>query len=97
MFLFCLELRCVHSYYHLVPLVCCYCSVGYMSDSVDYSSFSYLECFTDVRVFPSIYRLMGKHLSLLTDVVSRFKYFNKVPRLAQKCGTHRSDSHVRAL
>jgi hypothetical protein len=24
-------------YYHLVPLVCCYCSVGYLSDSVDYS------------------------------------------------------------
>jgi hypothetical protein len=40
MFLFCLELWCVHSYYHLVPLVCCYCSMCYMSDSVDYSSSS---------------------------------------------------------
>jgi hypothetical protein len=29
----------MHSYYHLVPLVCCYCSVGYLSDSVDYSSY----------------------------------------------------------
>jgi hypothetical protein len=28
----------VHGYYHLVPLVCCYCSVGYLSDSIDYSS-----------------------------------------------------------
>jgi hypothetical protein len=37
MFLFCLELWCVHSYYHLVTLVCCYCSVGYLSDLVDYS------------------------------------------------------------
>jgi hypothetical protein len=27
-----------HSYYHLVPLVCCYCSVGYLSNSVDDSS-----------------------------------------------------------
>jgi hypothetical protein len=44
----------MHSYYHLVPLVCCYCSMGYPSDSVDYSSSSYLECFTDVDVFPCI-------------------------------------------
>jgi hypothetical protein len=33
LFLSCLELWCMHSYYHLVPLVCCYCSVGYLSDS----------------------------------------------------------------
>jgi hypothetical protein len=45
MFLFCLELRYVHSYYHLVPLVCCYCSVGYLSDLVEYSCSSKLECF----------------------------------------------------
>jgi hypothetical protein len=38
--LFCLEVRCVHSYYHLVPLVCCYCFVGHLSDSVDCSSSS---------------------------------------------------------
>jgi hypothetical protein len=31
-----------------------YCSVGYLSDSVDYSSSSLLECFTDVGVFPCI-------------------------------------------
>jgi hypothetical protein len=44
----------VHSYYHLVPLVCCYCSVGYLSDSIDYSRSSYLEWFTDIGVFPHI-------------------------------------------
>jgi hypothetical protein len=44
----------VHSYYHLVSLVYCYCSVGYLSDSVDYSHSLYLECFTDVGVFPCI-------------------------------------------
>jgi hypothetical protein len=44
----------VHSYYHLVPLVCCYCSMGYLSDSVDYSRSSYLEWFTNVGVFPYI-------------------------------------------
>jgi hypothetical protein len=41
----------VHSYYHLVPLVYSYCSVGYLSDSIDYSSSSWLECFTDVGAF----------------------------------------------
>jgi hypothetical protein len=44
----------VHSYYHFVSLICCYCSMGYLSDSVDYSNSSYLECFTDVGVFPCI-------------------------------------------
>jgi hypothetical protein len=44
----------VHSYYHLVPLVCCYCSVGYLSDLVDYSCSSWLEWFTDVGMFPHI-------------------------------------------
>jgi hypothetical protein len=42
----------VQSYYHFVPLFCCYCCIFYLSDSVDYSSSSYLECFTDVGVFP---------------------------------------------
>jgi hypothetical protein len=36
MFLFCLVLWCMYSYYHLVPLICCYCSMGYLSDSVDW-------------------------------------------------------------
>jgi hypothetical protein len=40
---------------------------------------------------------MGKHLALLTDVVSGFKSFSEVPCLARKCGTHRSDSPIRAL
>jgi hypothetical protein len=44
----------VNSYYHLIPLVCCYCSVGYLSDLVDYSRSSWLEWFTDVGVFPHI-------------------------------------------
>jgi hypothetical protein len=38
----------------LVPLVCCYCSVGYLSDSIDYSRFSYLKWFSNVGVFPYI-------------------------------------------
>jgi hypothetical protein len=87
----------VRSYYHLVPLVCYYYSVGYMSDSVDYSSSSLLECFTDVGVFPCFYRLTGKHLALLTNVVSRFKSFSEAPRLAQKCGIGKSVSPVRTL
>jgi hypothetical protein len=41
--------------------------------------------------------LMGKHLALLTDVVSEFKSFSEAPRLVWKCGTHKSDSPVRAL
>jgi hypothetical protein len=44
----------VHSYYHLVPLVCCNCPVGYLSDLVDYSHSSYLEWFTDVGMFSHI-------------------------------------------
>jgi hypothetical protein len=44
----------VHSYYHLVSLICCYCSMGYLSDSVDYSRSSYLEWFTNVYMFPRI-------------------------------------------
>jgi hypothetical protein len=30
-------------------------------------------------------------------VVYGFKSFSEAPRLARKCGTHRSDNHVRAL
>jgi hypothetical protein len=36
-------------------------------------------------------------LVLLTDVVSVFNTFSEAPRLEQKCGTHRSDSPIRAL
>jgi hypothetical protein len=87
----------VHSYNHLVPLVCCYCSVGYLSDSVDYSSSPYLECFTDVGVFSCILLANGKHLALLADVVSMFKFFSEAPHLARKFGSRGSDSPVRAL
>jgi hypothetical protein len=44
----------MHSYYHLVPLVCCYCSMDYLSDSVDYSRSSYLKWFNNVGVFSCI-------------------------------------------
>jgi hypothetical protein len=47
--------------------------------------------------FLVFYRLTGKHLALLTDVVSGFKSFSEAPCLARKCGTRKSDSHVRAL
>jgi hypothetical protein len=47
--------------------------------------------------FLVFYRLMRKDLVLLVDVVSECITFNEGPHLAQKCGTHRSDSHVRAL
>jgi hypothetical protein len=35
-----LELCCVHSYYHLVLFVLSYCSVGYLSESIDHSLYS---------------------------------------------------------
>jgi hypothetical protein len=57
-------------------------------------SSSALPTFVYFLVF---HRLMRKHLALLLDVVSGFKSFGKAPRLARKCGTSRSDSHVRAL
>jgi hypothetical protein len=47
--------------------------------------------------FLVFYQPAGKHLALLTDVVSGFKYFSEAPHLALKCGTHRSDSPIRAL
>jgi hypothetical protein len=47
--------------------------------------------------FLIFYQPMGKHLALLTDMVSVFKSFSEAPRLAWKCGTHRSDSSVRDL
>jgi hypothetical protein len=45
----------VHRYYHLVPLVCCYFFVGYLSDSIDNSRSSQLEWFKDVGMFPQIW------------------------------------------
>jgi hypothetical protein len=87
----------VYSYYHLVPLVCCYYSVGYLSDSVDYSRSSYLEYFTDVGVFPCILSTDGKRLASLVGVVFGFKSFSEAPHFARKCGTRRSDSPVRAF
>jgi hypothetical protein len=43
-----------------VPLVCCYCSVGYLSDSVDYSCSSLVEWFTDIGVFFCISSVDGE-------------------------------------
>jgi hypothetical protein len=40
---------------------------------------------------------MRKHLALLVNVVSGFKSFSETPHLPWKCGTHMSDSLVRAL
>jgi hypothetical protein len=47
--------------------------------------------------FLVFHRLTGKHLALLVDVVYGFKSFSEDPRLAQKCGTCRSDRPVRTL
>jgi hypothetical protein len=58
----------VHSYYHLLPLICCYCSVGYLSDSVDYSNSSQLECFTIVGVFPCISSADGGSIWLYSQM-----------------------------
>jgi hypothetical protein len=43
------------------------------------------------------HQLMRKHLSSLTDVVSKFKSFSEAPCLARMCGTRKSDNLVRAL
>jgi hypothetical protein len=90
----------VHSYYHLVTLVCCYCSVGYLSDLVDYSlslSLRSSSCLLTLVCFLVFHWLTRKYLALLMDVVYGFKSFSEAPHLARKCGTHKSDSHVRAL
>jgi hypothetical protein len=47
--------------------------------------------------FLVFYWLTRKNLALLTDMVSGFKSLCEAPRFAQKCGTRRSDSLVRAL
>jgi hypothetical protein len=50
-----------------------------------------LVCFLVFR------RLARKHLVMLADMVSGCITFNEAPHLAQKCGTYRSDSLVKAL
>jgi hypothetical protein len=55
------------------------------------------SCLPMLVCFLVFHQLTGKHLYLLTDVVSRFKSFSEAPHLAWKYGTHRSDSPVRAL
>jgi hypothetical protein len=50
-----------------------------------------LVCFLVFR------RLTRKHLVILMDMVSRLNAFSEAPCLAQKCGTHKSDSPIRAL
>jgi hypothetical protein len=50
----------MHNYYHLVPLICCYCSVSNLSDSLDYSSSSWHKCFIDIGVFHCILLAGGK-------------------------------------
>jgi hypothetical protein len=57
-------------------------------------SFSDLPTFVCFLVFR---RLMRKHLVILTDMVPGCITFSEAKHLAQKCGTHRSDSHVRTL
>jgi hypothetical protein len=57
-------------------------------------SSSALQTFVYFLVF---YRLAGKHLALLVDVVSGFKSFSEAPHFAWKCGSCRSDKPVRAL
>jgi hypothetical protein len=47
--------------------------------------------------FLVFHRPTRKHLALLADVASKFKSFSEAPRLARKCGTHKSDNPVRAL
>jgi hypothetical protein len=47
--------------------------------------------------FLVFYRLTGKHLALLIDMVSGFKSFSEAPCLTRKCGTCGSDNPIRAL
>jgi hypothetical protein len=57
-------------------------------------SLSALPTLVCYRVF---YRLTGKQLALLADVVFGFKSFDEAPCVARKYGIHRSDNPVRAL
>jgi hypothetical protein len=87
----------MHSYYHLVPLVLSYCSVGYLSDSIDHCRYLSLSDLLTLVCFLVFHRLTRKHLVILTDVVSRCIAFSEAPRLGWKCGTRRSDNPIKAL
>jgi hypothetical protein len=87
----------MHSYHHLVPLVCCYCYVGYLTVSVDTLAPRSSSALLMLVCFLVFHWLAGKHLALLTNMVSRLKSFSEAPCLARKCGTCRSDSPVMAL
>jgi hypothetical protein len=87
----------MHSYYHLVPLVYCYCSVVYLSSRQIIPTPHSLSGLPTLVCFLVYHRLTRKYLALLMDVVLRFKSFSEAPRLVQKCGTRRSDSPVWAL
>jgi hypothetical protein len=65
------------------------CSTQYITLAILSSSdLSMLVCFL---VF---HQLMTKHFVILAGVVSGCITFSEAPRLAWKCGTHRSDSPV---
>jgi hypothetical protein len=84
----------VHGYYHLfvVIVVWVICLTRWITLAPRSSSaFPTLVCFL---VF---YRLTGKHLTLLTNMVSKFKSYSEAPHLEPTCGTHWSDSPIRAL
>jgi hypothetical protein len=88
----------VHSYYHFVPLVLSYCSMGDLSDSIGHSRINLSS--SDVPTlmcFLVFHWLMRKHLFILADVMSGRITFSEAQRFAWKCSTHRSDSPVRAL
>jgi hypothetical protein len=87
----------MHSYYHLIPLVLSYCYVCYLSDSVGHCRYLYLEWVTDVGVFPRMSSADEETLGYTRGRGVQLYYFSEAPRLARKCGTHRSDRHVRAL
>jgi predicted aminopeptidase len=72
----------VHSYYHLVLLVLSYCSVGYLSDSIDHSRYLRLSDSLTLLCFLIFHQLTRKHLVILADVVSGCITFSEVPRLA---------------
>jgi hypothetical protein len=61
---------------------------------VIYLSSSDLPMLVSFLVF---HQLMRKHLVILVDMVSGCITFSESPCLARKCGTHKSDSPIRAL
>jgi hypothetical protein len=91
-------------------LVCCYCSVGYLSLLFVVIAL-WVICLTQqitlaprsssglpmLDYFLEFHWLTRKHLVSLMDMVSKFKSFSEAPHLSWKCGTHMSDSPVRNL